>query len=252
MDERQMSALKALREAIAANGITNPREVLDNVRLHALALEQARPDLANDVRQSTSLLQHASSQFLAKINFRFDPIIDRVSDRFTVSARIWTGVSAALVAIALQLDTVTLVNRLAMDQPMRTAYVQEAVRSQDGAGTAPKDDAFYLKFLAEQGIVTPPTTLHEWLGRWNRVNYPGVIVSILLLSLGAPFWYSTLGRLLQLRSILAQKDDAQRIIRQTTQTAAATPQAAITAVPTVGGERESANRAGVARGDVTS
>jgi hypothetical protein len=44
-----------------------------------------------------------------------------------------------------------------------------------------------------------------------------VVLSILLLSLGGPFWYGALNRLLQLRSVLAQKDDAERLIRQTTQ-----------------------------------
>jgi hypothetical protein len=36
----------------------------------------------------------------------------------------------------------------------------------------------------------------------------------LLLSMGAPFWYNSLGRLLQLRSALAAKDDQQRAERQ--------------------------------------
>jgi hypothetical protein len=39
-------------------------------------------------------------------------------------------------------------------------------------------------------------------------------MTALLLSLGAPFWYSLLGRLLQLRSVLAVKDDVQRAERQ--------------------------------------
>lgn len=49
------------------------------------------------------------------------------------------------------------------------------------------------------------------------MNLPGLTVSILLLSLGAPFWYSVLNRLLQVQSVLAQKDDMQRVIRYTTQ-----------------------------------
>jgi hypothetical protein len=35
-----------------------------------------------------------------------------------------------------------------------------------------------------------------------------------LLSLGAPFWYSALSNLLQLRSVLAAKEGAQRTVRQ--------------------------------------
>jgi hypothetical protein len=49
--------------------------------------------------------------------------------------------------------------------------------------------------------------------RWGQTNVLGVLVTSLLLSLGAPFWYSALGRLLQLRSVLAVKDDDQRKAR---------------------------------------
>jgi hypothetical protein len=41
-----------------------------------------------------------------------------------------------------------------------------------------------------------------------------VLLSAVLLSFGAPFWYNALKNLLQLRSILAQKDDQQRSQRQ--------------------------------------
>ena len=43
-----------------------------------------------------------------------------------------------------------------------------------------------------------------------------MIISVLLLSLGAPFWYKALAQLLQLRSAIAGKDDAQREQRQGT------------------------------------
>ena len=52
----------------------------------------------------------------------------------------------------------------------------------------------------------------------------------LLLSLGAPFWYSSLSQLLQLRSKLAEEDDVQRKERQSPQDAALTP-AAVVAIP---------------------
>lgn len=50
---------------------------------------------------------------------------------------------------------------------------------------------------------------------------PGVLLSALLLSLGAPFWYNTLSTLLRLRSPSAQKDDQQRTERQASQAATA-------------------------------
>ena len=48
-----------------------------------------------------------------------------------------------------------------------------------------------------------------------------MLITALLLSLGAPFWYSALGRLLQLRSALAFKDDKQRVERQVAKPASA-------------------------------
>ena len=48
-----------------------------------------------------------------------------------------------------------------------------------------------------------------------------MFVAAVLLSLGAPFWYKALATLLQLRSLAAQKDDAQRAARSTTPETAA-------------------------------
>jgi hypothetical protein len=74
----------------------------------------------------------------------------------------------------------------------------------------------YLAFLAENGVIGIPRSRQQWIERWGVLNLGGVLVTSLLLSLGAPFWYNALGRLLQLRSVLAAKDDQQRLTRQTT------------------------------------
>jgi hypothetical protein len=149
-------------------------------------------------------------------------------------------------------------NRLAMDDAMRAAFVEAAVKlnndesakdlpltskveegqsSSENVGknqTKPtteentaKQDADkkkeYLVFLANQGVINFPNNT-KWCKNWNYVSIPGIILSIFLLSLGAPFWYNILGKLLQLRSLLAQKDDEQKNIRQTTQDPGTTSQ----------------------------
>ncbi|BBA32801.1 uncharacterized protein sS8_0836 [Methylocaldum marinum] len=239
MNELQQTALKVLKRVMANNGITDPDGILKKIHMVALQLERSNPELANDVRENVALLQEAASEFLAKVNLRFDSIIDRVSERFTFSARVWTFISATLVAVVLQLDTVALVNRFAMDDAMRAAFVEEAVRlareqerEQQPAPMpvhavsasaeakqieAKQTEKQYLTFLAKQGVILPPSSFKHWYDNWQNVNLPGLIISILLLSLGAPFWYSALNRLLQLRSVLARKDDLQRLMRNTTQ-----------------------------------
>lgn len=233
----QQQALKALKNTMVANGITSPGQTLDNVRLFALQLEKSSLEMASNVRHNIALMRYASSQFLAKINSRFDSIIDRVSERFTFNARILTFLSAILVAAGLQLDTITLVNRLAMDESTRSAIVQAAIEvqtkennkpaenpSEQPAATVPVSVNDLYKSLANEGLLVVPK-IGEWSDSWKNVNPVGVLLSILLLSLGAPFWYGALGKLLQLRSLLARKDDVERILRQTTQGAgeSATP-----------------------------
>ena len=44
-----------------------------------------------------------------------------------------------------------------------------------------------------------------------------MLLTISLLSLGAPIWYEVLKNLIGLRSLVARKDDLQRAIRQTSQ-----------------------------------
>ncbi len=57
----------------------------------------------------------------------------------------------------------------------------------------------------------------NWSGQLaDARKWPGMLISILLLSLGAPFWYNVLKDLLKLRSDIAGKDDTQRAERQST------------------------------------
>jgi hypothetical protein len=254
----QTAPLEKLKKALQDNGIEDPAATLKNVRMLALQYEKSHPELANDIRQANALLQEASSEFLAKIHLNFDQVMDRVSVRFTSTTRVVSFLGAALVAIVLQLDTVYVINRLAMDDQMRAAFVElspkltanQEVKSivqtltlakapqsvPQGTGnkdevqantTAEADNAnegakletekYYLKFLADQGLINIATSYREWRDNWKSVSIPGLFLSIFLLSLGAPFWYNALGKLLQLRSVLAQKDDEQKKIRQTTQ-----------------------------------
>jgi hypothetical protein len=136
-----------------------------------------------------------------------------------------------------------LVNRLAADDKLRDAFVTEAKAlyaeqaeearqaPESGKGAPPQDgkppavDAEkmgrqYSSFLATNGIITLPTQAN-WRAGFRNASMPGLLVTALLLSLGAPFWYNALGQLLQLRSVLAVKDDAQRTARQSTEPPAA-------------------------------
>lgn len=238
----QLKTINSLR----GNQIDNPQQTLDAIRNTALELEKSHPEMANNDRMNTAILHNASSIFLAKLNAWFDPTIDRVKDHFTAHARIWTVLAALIVAAALQLDAIGLINRLSVDDKLREALVQDVIAhpekydpSKQPAGS-PSDQLNALKNLKLDELTTAqlielPVSYTAWWEKWRSpTQIVGVIISAVLMSLGAPFWYEMLKNLVRLRSLISTKDDAQRNERQTTQTPAATPN------PTaalVGGER---------------
>jgi len=226
------------------------REKMKNIRALALQLELAHPELTNAARARIATLQQASSQFVAKINLWFDQTMDRTSERFTAHARYVTFFASLAVALALQLDTAALVSRLSTDDQLRNDMYRLATQPQtpqapaadqqnpqaanDQKSAAPTNaaapvaagtaiqltdiDRENLKDLMVNNVIGIPQSLNDWARRWHRDNWMmkalGIILTALLLSLGAPFWYGALQNLLRLRSALATKDDQQREQRQ--------------------------------------
>src|SRR6185295_10535029 len=85
------------------------------------------PALSNTERQTAAILQAAESDLVGKIHSWFDQTMDRTSQRFTASTRAITFAGAFLVAFGLQVDTVTLFNRLSADDVLRDKLVKDAL-----------------------------------------------------------------------------------------------------------------------------
>ena len=230
-------AQAALNKALQDGGIADPEQALKNIRAMALQLEASNPELSNHLRDALAILHEAPSDFVARVNSWFDQTIDRVSQRFTQYTHwITMGVSVAVVLV-VQLDIIAVTDRLWIDDQFRSTVVTNATNT--FSDQAKKDDINprpYYDLLSQSGLITLPSDAN-WVNRikdWRKA--PGMVLSVLLISLGAPFWYNALRDLLKLRSSLAQKDDQQR---QTTQTGgAAGASAAAAAAPAwLSGER---------------
>jgi hypothetical protein len=227
-----------LLASLQGNGIKDPQAILAMARQAALQLEQASPELSAAVRQNMALLNVAQSEFLGKMNAWFDQTIDRVSDLFTMRTRFVAALSALIIALFLQLDAISLLNRVHSDPAARAALVKMAVdnpaRLDPGVkGEAPPNNfpaamaAIQqnpdLKKLAGQDLIEFPISGSGWFENMSNakpswlVHLLGILLSALLLSLGAPFWYGTLQNLLKLRSAVGVRDDAERKERQTAQ-----------------------------------
>jgi hypothetical protein len=227
---------EVMLKSLGDNGLSLPAEKLKAIRLELLKLEETMPHLSNDARATAALLKHASSEFLAKLNAWFDQTMDRVTDRFTLRARAVTVIVSVLLAFALQLDSIGLINRLSLDEGTRNALVARAlggIDTLDPAARAQPPQAGELgdvigmiarnkniQDLATLRLIEVPTSLNDWIQRWRRngpAGLPGILLSAALLSLGAPFWYELLKNMVKLRSVVATKDDRQRNERQSTQ-----------------------------------
>ena len=238
----ETTARQSLERALANNGVADPARALATVRQFALDLERAQPSLAHATRQNLAILHAAPSDLVAKVNSWFDQTMDRTSQRFTASTRAITFAGAFVVAFGLQVDTPSLMNRLAMDDRMRDAFVARASAvagtqgTPSGAQTAAEQQ--YRAFLAEHGVIRLPSHAGYAEGFTSLSALFGMLITALLLSLGAPFWYNALGKLLQLRSALAFKEDKHRSERQDVEPAAAAPAADTGGVASVlAGER---------------
>ncbi|QJD30495.1 hypothetical protein [Methylococcus geothermalis] len=122
--------------------------------------------------------------------------------------------------------------------PASASMPQPAVSAPDPTGKpAPASVRTDLEYLQDLGLINVLGSSKSWYGRWREVNPIGMILSVFLLSLGAPFWYAVLQNLLKLRGILAVKDDEQRRERQNPQPPADLTAGGTQAAPPLVGER---------------
>jgi hypothetical protein len=248
-----------LNESLANNEIKTPQATLTKVRKELLELEKTRPELSNSVRLNMALLKHAESEYLSKFNSWFDQSVDRVSNLFTQRVWIVTALVSLFLAFATQLDSIDLMNRLSVDDQLRNELVTAALKEPESRDPALREDAAQAPQTRDElvariseagyadldrmGLVSLPDSPSAWLARWQAPEdgkpdkrmplFFGVLLTAALLSLGGPFWYSSLANLLKLRSMVARKEEVQREERQTTQTppAVAVP-AAVPVTPT--------------------
>jgi hypothetical protein len=224
-------AVTTLQRILVETGVCRPasaqeiqqqiQSIISNIGALALQLELAHPELTNNARARIAILQQAGSGFVAKINLWFDQTIDRISDRFTYHTRFVTFGAGLLLALVVQLDTAALVSRLATDDTLRSSLVAEAQSVSANPHSNQRLDPTELQNIHDldtNNLIGVPVSFSDWARRWSIDNAPmkmlGILLSSILLSLGAPFWYNALQNLLRLRSLVAVKDDVQRQARQ--------------------------------------
>lgn len=156
--------------------------------------------------------QHDLEAIRQNIEKWFDDSMERVAGWYKRKSQyIVMGLSFVL-AIGLNVDTIALTKRLYNDSSLRAAFVAsaEAIVKE---GKEPNGQLDKIKTRLEDmkfplGWQVPQSSnwidgMHAYLVAINRVtfmNIIGWIITAFAVSLGAPFWFDTLGKFINVRS----------------------------------------------------
>jgi hypothetical protein len=187
-------------------------------------IEKHFPQQADSVAAFIATLQARATSDAGKLKAWYDTIMDRTSERFVSHTRLATVAFAALLAFGLTIDSLYIFQRISGDADLRAQLVQSAKTTETfvaGYQASAKADAIPTAQLTALGKTAgeisskltesefplwPQHHVYPWDKEYPQ-HIPGMLITLLLLSLGAPFWYGLLQQLANLRPLLAGKVD---------------------------------------------
>jgi hypothetical protein len=161
-----------------------------------------------DVRTALlSLIQNANhnlNQAQRNIENWFNDSMDQVSGWYKRRTQLWTAVIAIILTLAANADTLQIAKTLWTDPTRRAQLVEQAKgRYTDGAKDASSSK---VEPTSQEEL----NTLGQVMG-WSQRGLPktflgwvdhvfGWALSVVAISLGAPFWFDTLNRFMRVRN----------------------------------------------------
>ena len=204
-----------LKNAVLALGMTLTRgptavptssTAPNGVALRAAVDRMTNPDVKGALLGLMGQSGGSVTNVLASVAEWFDAAMDRVSGWYKRDTQIVTLVVAAVVAVLLNGDTLMIADGLARDPAVRSAAVAAAQQTASKAGSQATLDIATFQKEADQlqlpiGWSTqsgdPRNFPTDWLPGLRKAL--GLLLTIIAISLGAPFWFELLNKLLNLR-----------------------------------------------------
>ena len=119
----------ALRSALVSHGVTD--EAIDQARMIKERLRERFPDeadrLEEAIEETLSDTRQSASELASDMNRWFETVMNRVSARFRLQARLVTVGLAVVFAFVLEIDAIELIRDLSTDSEVRAAVVRCSV-----------------------------------------------------------------------------------------------------------------------------
>jgi len=143
--------------------------------------------------------------------------MDRVNGWYKRKTQLWTLIVATLITVATNADTLRIASRLWLEPTVRSEIVEAAQNPNRPVTASDREEALARALGWKDRPATPPSgrvqsaeTLGQVLGwrdagdlkdvsKWAE-RIIGWLLTILAVSLGAPFWFDVLNRFMNLRS----------------------------------------------------
>ena len=154
-------------------------------------------------------------RFQGKVELWYDDVMDRASGWYKRSTQAWLLFLGLGIAVVFNVDTLSIYRRLAQDPELQKQVVEMAqafVQANEQAASAQiysPETQEKISTLVNQNI----EALESPLGiGWDEINVPGMdpvdwaykafgwLITALAISLGAPFWFDLLRKLVNVRS----------------------------------------------------
>lgn len=189
-------------------------------------------DVPNPTKEMLrSLLKEAESEaasFRMQIEDHFNAVMDRASGWYKRHTQLMAFVVAAVLVIGANVDTLKIANALSTNPAARTKMVELAQKQVDQFNTASSVPTTITLSEAKEKLEKANADLtsagiqlgwkgsyptlkddkgwhwEEWLNlaasKAGISKFFGLLISILAISLGAPFWFDILNRVMQVRA----------------------------------------------------
>jgi len=124
--------------------------------------------------------------------------MDRVSGWYKRKVQVILLVLALIITVYLNVDTISLINSLSNNAILRASIVSAAQgtdkSSLDNTNLTQVQTNFQ-KIQPTLGWTTAPQSANNWI-----LKIVGLLATTLAVSLGAPFWFDVLSKIMQIRA----------------------------------------------------